>query len=315
MASGGVNDLRRLPPTARKLAVNEHISLFITYLQSEAGVARNTILAYRDDLGRFAALAGKREIDDPAALGAEDVLAFLMAERARGQSPASVARALVSIRCLLRFLAGEGRIDGRILEKLDAPMTWQRIPEVLSQEDVLTLLDAPDPKTPLGIRDRALLEVLYATGARATETVTITKDRLDLDLRYVRVVGKGNRERIVPVGKAAVKAVRRYLAEAREVLLRGRTSDRVFVTRLGAPLRREDLWTIVRKHALAAGIRKKVSPHTLRHSFATHLLAGGADVRHVQEMLGHASVRTTQIYTHVETERLRRVHREFHPRA
>jgi len=295
--------------------VNDHISLFITYLQSEAGVARNTILAYRHDLSRFGALAEGRQIADPAALTAEDILAFLMAERARGQSPASVARALVSVRCLLKFLAGEGRIDGRILERLDAPMTWQRIPEVLSPEDVVALLATPDVATPLGKRNRALFEMLYATGARATETVTITTDRLDLDLRYVRVVGKGDKERIVPVGRAAVKAVRTYLAKARPALLRGQTSDRVFVTRLGAPLRREDLWTIVRKHALAAGIRKKVSPHTLRHSFATHLLAGGADVRHVQEMLGHASVRTTQIYTHVETERLRRVHREFHPRA
>jgi len=295
--------------------VNDHISLFITYLQSEAGVARNTVLAYRDDLGRFGALAAGRGVENPADLAPEDVLAFLMAERARGMSPASVARALVSIRCLLRFLAGEGQIDGRILERLDTPMTWQRIPEVLSPEEVVALLADPDSKTPLGVRNRALLELLYATGARATETVTVTTDRLDLELRYIRVVGKGDKERIVPVGRAAVKAVKRYLAQARGTLLRGRTSDRVFVTRLGAPLRREDLWTIVRKHALAAGIRKKVSPHTLRHSFATHLLAGGADVRHVQEMLGHASVRTTQIYTHVETERLRRVHREFHPRA
>jgi integrase/recombinase XerD len=238
-----------------------------------------------------------------------------MAERARGQSSASVARALVSVRCLLKFLAAEERIDGRILEALDAPKTWERIPEVLSPADVTALLGAPDISTPLGLRDRALLELLYATGARATETVTITLDRLDLDLRYVRVIGKGDKERIVPVGRAAVKAVRAYLDGAREALLRGRTTDLVFVTRLGAPLRREDLWQIVRRHALRAGIRGKVSPHTLRHSFATHLLAGGADVRHVQEMLGHATVRTTQIYTHVETERLRRIHKEFHPRG
>ncbi len=295
--------------------MNEHISLFITYLQAEAGVARNTILAYRDDLGRFGKLMADREVTDPDALTAEDVLAFLMAERSRGRSPASVARGLVSVRVLLKFLAGEGRIDGRILERLDSPRTWERIPKFLSPPEVTALLASADTSTPLGIRNRALFEMLYATGARATETVSITTDRLDLDLRYVRVVGKGNKERIVPVGRAAAKAVRIYLREAREKLLRGKASPLVFVTRLGAPLRREDLWTIVTKHAAKAGIRKKVSPHTLRHSFATHLMEGGADVRHVQEMLGHASVKTTQIYTHVETERLRKIHDEFHPRA
>jgi integrase/recombinase XerD len=295
--------------------MEEHISLYLIYLQSEAGLARNTILAYRDDLDRLSAFAAARDLADAADLTAEDVLAFLMEERARGRSPASVARALVSVRCLLKYLALEGRIDGRILERLDAPMVWQRIPEVLSPEEVEALLDAPDPGTPLGTRDRALLEMLYATGARATETVSVTVDRLDLDLRYVRVVGKGNKERIVPVGKAAARAVREYLNGARNELLRGRQTDRLFVTRLGADLRREDLYRIVRRHAQRAGIRSRVSPHTLRHSFATHLLSGGADVRHVQEMLGHASVRTTQIYTHVEADRLRSVHRQFHPRG
>jgi integrase/recombinase XerD len=186
---------------------------------------------------------------------------------------------------------------------------------VLSPAGVEALLAAPDRRDPLGIRDRALLEVLYATGARASETVGLTRDRLDLDARFVRVIGKGNKERIVPLGRKAVKALAAWLAGPRETLLRGRESDLVFVTRLGAPLRREDLWRIVRRHARAAGVRGKVSPHTLRHSFATHLLAGGADVRHVQEMLGHASVKTTQIYTHVENERLRQVHRRFHPRG
>ncbi|MEN8150058.1 MAG: site-specific tyrosine recombinase [Planctomycetota bacterium] len=295
--------------------MNDHIFLFITYLQSEAGVARNTILAYRDDLSRFGARMEDRGVADAGALSADDVLAFLMAERDRGRSPASVARALVTVRVLLKFLAGEGEIDGRILERLESPQVWERIPEVLSPDEVTALLASADVSTPLGIRNRALFEMLYATGARATETVTMTTDRLDLDLRYVRVVGKGNKERIVPVGRAAAKAVRVWLRDAREKLLKGKVSPLVFVTRLGAPLRREDLWTIVTKHAAKAKIRKKVSPHTLRHSFATHLMAGGADVRHVQEMLGHASVKTTQIYTHVETDRLRKIHEEFHPRA
>jgi integrase/recombinase XerD len=165
------------------------------------------------------------------------------------------------------------------------------------------------------VRDRALIETLYATGARASETVGLEPDSLDLDTGYARVLGKGSKERMVPLGRKAIRAIRHYLETSRPTLLRDSDPGVVFLTRLGAPLRREDLFRIIRRHALAAGIRKKVSPHTLRHSFATHLLAGGADIRDVQEMLGHASVRTTQIYTHVDQDRLTRVHRKFHPRA
>lgn len=279
------------------------------------GAARNTVAAYRSDLHTWLDYLRERGRDEPSGIVADDVLGFLMHERARGRAPASVARTLVAIRCFLRHLAGEGLVDDRILVSLDAPKTWERLPGVLSPEDVEALLATPSPKTPLGLRDRALLEVLYATGARASETVGLTTDRLDLDLGYARVIGKGDKERLVPLGKKAIRAVERYRDGPRGELLRGRATDLLFVTRLGAPLRREDLWRIVRRHVVAAGLRGKVSPHTLRHSFATHLLAGGADVRDVQEMLGHASVRTTQIYTHVETDRLRRVHRQFHPRA
>jgi len=292
--------------------MNEHISLYLNYLRGEAGVASNTVAAYRRDLERFAAFLGERPVPRTRP---EDVASFLMHERARGLAPASVARALVAIRCLLAFLAAEGRLDPRLLLHLDAPRVWERLPGVLAPEDVEALLAAPNARTHLGSRDRALFEVLYATGARASETVGLTLDRLELSLRWARVVGKGDRERLVPLGRKAVDALVRYLDHHREKLLRGRVSDLVFVTRLGAPLRREDLWRLVRRHAVAAGIRGRVSPHTLRHSFATHLLAGGADVRHVQEMLGHASVRTTQVYTHVEADRLRRIHRRFHPRG
>ncbi len=292
--------------------MNKRISLYLGYLQGEAGVSRNTIAAYRRDLGRFAAFLAERGVRETRP---EDVASFLMHERARGLSPASVARALVSVRCFLKFLAAEGRLDGRILEHLDTPQVWERLPEVLAPVDVEALLAAPNARTHLGSRDRALFEVLYATGARASETVGLTLDRLELALRWARVIGKGDKERLVPLGRKAVQALSRYLEHHRGKLLRGNVSDLVFVTRLGAPLRREDLWRIVRRHAVAAGIRGKVSPHTLRHSFATHLLAGGADIRHVQEMLGHASVRTTQIYTHVEAERLRKIHKDFHPRG
>jgi integrase/recombinase XerD len=295
--------------------MNEHIFLYLTYLRSEIGLAKNSIDAYRRDLGRFSRHLAGRGVDSPSRLTADDVLAFLMAERARGLAPASVARALVSVRCLLRYCLAEGEIDPRIIDNLDTPRIWEYLPGFLSPPDVTALMTAPSSRTPLGIRDRALLEVLYATGARASETVGLTRDALDLSVGYARLIGKGDKERLVPLGRKARKAVTRYLDAGRPKLVGSTGTPALFLTRLGAPLRREDLWRIVRRHSLAAGIRGKVSPHTLRHSFATHLLAGGADIRSVQEMLGHASVKTTQIYTHVESDRLRRIHREFHPRA
>ena len=295
--------------------MNEHIYLYLTYLQSELSLSPKSVEAYRGDLGRFAdQLAGRGIVDVPA-ISADHVLGFMMAERARGLAPASVARALVAIRCFLRHLSGEGLVDGAILAHLDSPKTWEYLPEFLSPDDVTALLRAPSNKKPLGIRDRALLEVLYATGARASETVGLTRDAIDLSVGFARLIGKGNKERLVPLGRKAIRAVERYLTHGRPELVQQKDHPVIFLTRRGAPLRREDLWRIVKRHALAVGITRNVSPHTLRHSFATHLLAGGADIRSVQELLGHASIKTTQIYTHVESDRLRRIHREFHPRA
>ncbi len=295
--------------------MNEHIFLYLTYLQTEIGLSRQTIDAYRRDLTRFAGHVRNRGAGQVETLCADDVLGFVIRERARGLAPASVARALVAIRCFLRHLAGEGLVDSTLLDHLDSPKTWEYLPEFLSPADVTALLAVPRLRNPLGIRDRALLEVLYATGARASETVGLTRDALDLTVGYARLIGKGDKERLVPLGRKAIRALTRYLERGRPALIRRNDPPVLFVTRLGAPLRREDLWRIVRRHALAAGISKSVSPHTLRHSFATHLLAGGADIRSVQELLGHASIKTTQIYTHVEADRLRRIHRDYHPRA
>ncbi len=295
--------------------MNEHIFLYLTYLQTEIGLSRQTIDAYRRDLTRFAGHMRNRGAGQVETLCADDVLGFVIRERARGLAPASVARALVAIRCFLRHLAGEGLVDSTLLDHLDSPKTWEYLPEFLSPADVTALLAVPRLRNPLGIRDRALLEVLYATGARASETVGLTRDALDLTVGYARLIGKGDKERLVPLGRKAIRALTRYLERGRPALIRRNDPPVLFVTRLGAPLRREDLWRIVRRHALAAGISKSVSPHTLRHSFATHLVAGGADIRSVQELLGHASIKTTQIYTHVEADRLRRIHRDYHPRA
>lgn len=296
--------------------MNRRISLYLLNLRAESGVARNTIEAYRADLSAWADFLVDRGRTGLEAITSGDVLGFLIRERARGQAPASVARRLVAIRCFLKWLVAEGAIDDSILAGIDSPKQWERIPGVLSPADVEALLAAPETATRLGLRDRALLEILYATGARASETVGATVDRLDLTTRTFRPIGKGNKERMVPLGRPAAAWIGRYLEEVRSRLLRNRApTDLVFLTRTGNPLRREDLWRIVRRYALSAGLPGKVSPHVLRHSFATHLLSGGADVRDVQEMLGHASVRTTQIYTHVEADRLRAVHRNFHPRA
>ncbi|MHC4858608.1 MAG: tyrosine-type recombinase/integrase, partial [Planctomycetota bacterium] len=246
-------------------SVKEHISLYINYLQTEVGSAPNTLAAYRNDLAGLTAFLAGRGVREAPRISADDIVAFLMHERARGQSPASVGRALVAVRCFLKFLSSEGLLEESLLEPLDTPRVWERLPEVLSPEDVATLLATPATRRPLGIRDAALLEMLYATGARASETVGLSLDRVDLDLGFVRVIGKGSKERIVPLGRKAMAALRRYLERSRPKLLRGRTEDLLFVTRLGGPLRREDLWRIVRRHAAAAGIRGKVSPHTLRH--------------------------------------------------
>lgn len=295
--------------------MEDHISFYLSYLRTEASSAGNTVAAYRGDLRRFAASLVRRGRPGPVAPTGDDVLAFLMEERARGLKPASVGRALVAVRCFLKYMAAEGLLDPAVLETLDSPRIWERLPEVLSPSEVESLLDTPSRRTPLGVRDRALLETLYATGARASETVGLEPDALDLPGGFARVIGKGSKERMVPLGRKAIRALERYLDTSRPKLLRPPDPGVVFLTRLGAPLRREDLFRIVRRHTLEAGITKKVSPHTLRHSFATHLLAGGADIRSVQELLGHASIKTTQIYTHVESDRLRRIHREFHPRA
>ena len=289
--------------------------MYLTNLQSEGGVSRNTVDAYRRDLNRFSAFLVSTDRPALAEVSADDVVGFLIAERARGLAPASIGRALVAVRCFLKYLAAEGILDGSIFATLDSPKLWERLPTVLAPEQVEALLAAPAARKPLGIRDRALLEVLYATGARASETVGLRMDGVDLESGFARVYGKGGRERLVPLNAKAIEAIRRYLSAARPKLLREKDPGVVFLTRLGAPLRREDLWRIVRRHAVAAGLGTRVHPHTLRHSFATHLLAGGADIRDVQELLGHASIKTTQIYTHVAADRLRKVHRLFHPRA
>ncbi|HKB15968.1 MAG TPA: tyrosine recombinase, partial [Planctomycetota bacterium] len=246
---------------------------------------------------------------------AEPLRVHLRDLRAGGAAPASIARSLSATRTFYRFLASEGRIPADPTSSLEAPRLWKRLPDALTVEEVRALLSRPDPDSPLGARDRALLELLYATGGRISEVLGLASPDLRLDLGFARVHGKGNRERLVPFGGRAAQALRRWLDEFRPRLAAKTGSDRIFLTRSGKPLDRFQAMRLLQRYARTAGIKKRVSPHVLRHSFATHLLEGGADLRVVQELLGHASIATTEIYTHVDRSRVKELHRRFHPRG
>ncbi|MFO8015374.1 MAG: site-specific tyrosine recombinase XerD [Phycisphaerae bacterium] len=292
------------------------VDAFLDYLTIECGLSVNTIQAYQRDLGRLAAFLGVDEDGQGwEAASGDDVIAFLMAEKQRGCAVPTVSRALVAARMFFRYLSAERLVPSDPTEHLESPRLWQTLPEVLDRKAVDRLLAAPDPAHDrLPRRDRAVLEFLYATGARASETADLTLDSVSREGGYVHCVGKGRKERIVPVGRRALEALDAYLAEERPRLDR-RGDAHLFLTHSGRRLGRETIWRLVKKYARRAGVSPRVSPHTLRHSFATHLLEGGADLRAVQEMLGHVDIATTQVYTHVDPSRLKAIHRKFHPRA
>jgi len=293
----------------------EAIEAFLDYLTVECGLARNTILAYGRDLKRFADFLQGSGLAQPGQITTTHLLNYLMSLRDTGLSVNSTARNLVAVRMLYRFLFNEGEVKENVTSVVETPKLWLRLPDVLSVEEVSRLLEAPNTHTGLGIRDRAILEAFYACGARVSEIAALTLDTVNLDMRLVRCFGKGSKERIVPLGRQAVTWMARYLEEARPTLARSSEEPQFFLNCRGRGLSRVGLWGIVKQHVQEAGIRKTVSPHTLRHSFATHLLENGADLRSVQELLGHANIATTQIYTHVDRERLKSVHRQFHPRG
>jgi integrase/recombinase XerD len=287
---------------------------YLDHLRVERGLAENSLLAYSRDIARL-----RRFADDRAqsllALGQDDLVAFIQSLRARGLAARSVARAVHAVRGLYRFAVREGRIGADPMENLKAPRAFTALPRYLTAAQVDALLSAPDTSQPLGIRDRAILEVLYATGLRVSELIGLRPGDLDLDLGLLTCMGKGRKERIVPLGSIAQGWVRRYLEGPRAVLGRGEREAALFLNHRGRRLSRMGLWLIVRRHAVTAGVEATLTPHVLRHSFATHLLERGADLRALQEMLGHADISTTQIYTHVTRERLRAVYDKFHPRA
>lgn len=283
---------------------------FLGEIRVERGLSPLTVAAYRRDLAQFATGAGRAWRSDP-----EPVRDFVNGLRRAGRRPSTQARKVAAIRSFYGFALREGLAQRDVAALLDAPRPGSYLPDVLAADEVVRILDAPPSDQPAGIRDRAILELLYACGLRVSELTGLETDRLDLPGLQVRVIGKGNRERRVPMGEEARERLHRYLSGPRATWTAGRPSGAVFVSQRGARLARESVWRLVRHWARVAGISARVTPHTFRHSFATHLLEGGADLRVVQTLLGHASISTTQLYTHLTGERLREVYTRAHPRA
>ncbi len=285
----------------------------LIHLASERGLAENSLHAYRRDLENLCDFLGKRN-RTLASAQVVDFREYLHDQSRGGKSTRTVARRLAAIRVMLRFSPqNQKRKSTKILEQLDRPKPEQSLPKILSRAQVNQLIAAPNPKSPLYLRDVAILELLYASGLRASELCGVKLRDLNVSVGVVRVLGKGAKERIVPVGRSAIAAIERYLAECRPKLARNQ-DEHLFLSRTGRPMERIGLWMLVEKYGRRSGILREVSPHTLRHCFATHLIGGGADLRVVQELLGHSDISTTQIYTHVDQDRLKAVHRKFHPR-
>ena len=283
---------------------------FLSYCRAEKGLAQNSLLAYGRDLRHFAKFCTDlRQVDSAA------VHRYIDSLYQSGISPRSIARKLTAIRSLFDFLLREGRIDSDFVRLLPMPRQWSSLPKFLAFEQVDKLLEAPPADTPRGKRDRAMFHVLYATGVRVSELCSIELNAVNLELGYVRVMGKGRKERIVPLGNQAIQAVSAYTASGRPAILDGRASRYLFVTFHGDRMTRQGFWKLLKQHGKEAGIWHNLSPHIVRHSFATHLLERGADLRSLQVMLGHADISTTQIYTHVLRERLRHIVLQHHPRA
>lgn len=305
--------LLALQPLERPTQPVPLVKRFLDYIFNECGLAGSTVVAYQRDLNEFWNHLVERDVE-PSEMSMEDVQQHLIALQRRGLVVSSIARHLASIKVFLRFLFAERVLRRDLASLIEQPKKWRTIPDTVHYRSVEELLQAPDARDEFFLRDKALLELLYATGMRVSEVVDLTLDQVNLKLGYLRCIGKGRKERIIPVGRCAIEAVNDYLEFLRPRLVAERFSSAVFLSRTGKPLDRTNMWRLVRKYARVAGIEKHLSPHTLRHCFATHLLAGGADLRTVQELLGHADVTTTQIYTHVDEAQLKRVHREYHPR-
>ena len=292
-----------------------YLEEFRDYLQFERGVSPRTLEAYGRDLKRLVEYAKRLGIEDADRLTANHLREFVYDLKDQGLQATSIRRTLSGVRTFFTFLLAEGHVKADPTEQVDMPKTWRKLPNILSREDVERILEAPEIGDRLYWRDKALLEFAYASGVRVSELATLKVRDVDLSEGVATVFGKGSKERMVPIGRSAQRALDIYIRETRPGLAKREGQGTVFLNAQGRPLTRMGIWKILRKHVKRAGVKKRVTPHTLRHCFATHLLEGGADLAAVQEMLGHADISTTQIYTHVDREYLRDVHRRFHPRS
>jgi integrase/recombinase XerD len=292
------------------------IQEFINYISVERGLAKNTLLAYRRDLNLYVNYLKKSGVDNPGVVTREHVSTFLYDLKKKGLTTTSICRALTAVKMFHRFLVRENLFKDDPTSLVETPKTWKRVPEVLSQSEMEMIIQAAFGKTPQMIRDYAILELFYASGMRVTELADLKMGGLNFDAGYIRCIGKGSKERLIPIGKKSREAIALYCKKVRPKLeAKSSGTDILFLSRLGKRISRQFLWTLIKAYAKKANIKKNIKPHTLRHTFATHLLEHGADLRSVQEMLGHSDISTTQIYTHVDKERLKSIHKQFHPRG
>lgn len=295
--------------------MQEFVEIFLNYLAVERSLSKNTIIAYKRDLGKYIGYLKNCPINSLSESSRKNISDFMFTLKDKGLSAGSVARNLAAIKVFHRFLLRERILKTDPSGLLESPKLWKKIPDVLSIEEVEDLLRACDLHQMRGLRDRAILELIYATGLRVSEAVNLKVQNVNFDAGFLRCMGKGSKERIVPLGREAIISVKRYLEKARPELAKNASDDSIlFLSRLGKRISRQSFWKLIKYYARRAKLKKEIKPHTLRHSFATHLLSRGADLRSVQEMLGHVDISTTQIYTHIDKNRLKLIHQTYHPR-
>ncbi|MEE9912848.1 MAG: site-specific tyrosine recombinase XerD [Deltaproteobacteria bacterium] len=295
--------------------MRELLDRYYNYLLIEKGAAGNTLEAYSRDLKRYVSFLEQKGLSEARRVSSQTVIDFLVQIRGEGLSANSMNRALAALRGFYKYLLQEKAVDESPLVHIELAKVWMRLPDTVSKEEMNLILFQPGDQTPSALRDSAMLELLYATGLRVSELIGLMMNSINWQVGFLVVMGKGSKERVVPIGKTAYDCVRRYVDEARPRLLKSKTTDVLFLNRFGGAFTRQGLWKMIILYAKKAGLQKNVHPHTFRHSFASHLLEGGADLRAVQVMLGHSDISTTQIYTHVTRERLKEIHRKYHPRG
>lgn len=295
--------------------MKEFIDEFMNYLSVERGLAQNTLLAYRRDLDKYIDYLGSKGIKSAPQVNRGHVSNFMMDLKKHDMSATTICRNLAAVKMFHRFLVRENLCKEDPTTLVDTPKLWQRIPAVLSLAEVESMIEAASGRKPQQIRDQAILEIFYGSGLRVSELSDLKLTSINYDVGFLRAIGKGSKERIIPLGNKAKDSLQRYLEKARPQLLKTQSSDALFLSKLGKSISRVSLWSIIKSYARKAKVKKNIKPHTMRHTFATHLLEHGADLRSVQEMLGHADISTTQLYTHVDKEHLKSVHKQFHPRS